>query len=236
MQKAEKERGSGVHGVKVKAWNDKLIDSLDDRLQECTKHIDSVANDCIKAINEFHDSANSKNSDGTDKSSKAVNYIMGKFNQRMEEILNETSHKTLGIGTGKETSNIDTTKIHEYCQLMFTGGDNERTEEITVSYVEHNLVGTKKAASKVKESQKAFNKAYDDAIKKIKKITADMENKDAKGYSQYIHKATATMSKIQTLVNAYATSGYRALIGRANESKALCGVIISGKAGKRKAD
>lgn len=227
MVEAEKERGSGVRGVKVKNWNDDRIDSLSKTLQDAASTIEATADECVKLINDAHDSIEGKGSQFIAQKTKM-------FNDKMDKMVNKAANG-FGIGSGKAAFDIETTEIQSYCQKVFER-QGDRVEEITVSYVEHNLVNTKNAIKSAKDAQKKFNDAYNNAIKKIKKITDDMESDDKKGYKQFMHKATSTMSKIQTITNAYATAGYRALVGRANESKALCGVIISGKAGKRKAD
>lgn len=143
------------------------------------------------------------------------------------------SAKNMGIARSTGAGELDLTQINKDLNLLFVK-PNKVKKNIDASYVADILKDTKNAAKEVKDAQKAFNAAYDDAIKTIESITKDMDKEKASGYAQYIHKTTAHMSKMQTLLNAYISCGYRALIGRANESKALAKIIISGKVPKEK--
>lgn len=224
MAEAESKRGGGVKNVKITNWNDNLIDGLAKRLRDGAGTITDITAETIRVIKDAYSKANDSS-----KSAAWQAKATADFNKAMDEQLG-TLLKTFGIKAN--ASGTDTTEINSICQKMFRL-DGTKTETIDVNYVRSTLKGVNAAAKEVKDAQKAFDGAYNKAIKDIKSITDEMEKNDAKGYASFINKATSNISKVQNIMNAYAQAGYRALIGRANESKSLCRVIITGKAGKR---
>ena len=211
--------------VKVKNWNDKKIESIVPVLKDAATNISELASEVVSIIEKYH-SAGDGEKHSSDKYKKTLELTEVAVKNKVNKVL-----ANYGIGAG--SSDFDTVKLNETCAKAFLMNDSEKTIELTVEYVRANLMGTKDSADKVKEAQKAFNKAYDEAIKTVKKVTSG--DNSFQGYSTYVNKATTAMNRIQTITNAYASAGFRALIGRANEAKSLCHVIISGNAGKRDA-
>ena len=179
-----------------------LVSSASDIKSECPKFIE-----LIKSI-----------TDGNpDKVQELTKKCDAWLNSRVRE---------MGIAT--DLSTLDTVKLNEMASGVFrkTG---EKKQEVNSGYVDKILQQTNGAAKDVSKAQKAFNAAYDDVIKNIKKCVDDLEKKQRAGYAQYIHKVTSTLAKAQSFTNVYASAGYRALIGRANEAKVITNAIIAGK-------
>lgn len=226
MVKAEQERTEQLK-VSVRDWNTNAINSITTNLKSGSTEIGTLAANIATII------TNSFNSKPADASKEDTKKILSDCEKAINDAINSAYDKLLPGATGTDIS--DMTTINKHCEKLFVG-ENKKTQVANVAYVSSVLDGTKKALSDVKTSQKEFNAAYDKAIKVIKGVTENSKFKEKVGYSAYIHKATAAMSKIQSIANAYASAGYRAMISRANEAKALCGVIISGKVGKRGAE
>lgn len=210
--------------MEVTDWNDERIAGLAAFLKKSAEDIKKFAKefvDCTKDIMDIE-------------SEQKKNFTINKFNQTCEDAINEYA-KTLGVHRSAGAGDMDTTRINADLKLIFVKPDKVK-EKIDAIYIKDVLTKTKQAAKYIKDAQNAFNAAYNDAIKTIKAMTDDMERSEKKGYASYIHKGTGVLSKIQTLTNAYASNGYRALIGRANEAKTLAGYLIAGKAPKAKDD
>ena len=225
MVKAEKERTEQLK-VSVRSWDENAIKSITSNLKQSSTEIGTLAAEIAKIVT---DSFNSKTADTSKEDAKK---ILDDCEKAINNAIDNVYNKLL---PGVSGTDIDMSTLNKDCEKIFVG-ENKKTIVADVAYVSSVLDGTKKALSDVKTSQKDFNDAYNKAIKVIKGVTDNSKFKEKVGYSSYIHKATAAMSKIQSIANAYASAGYRAMISRANEAKALCGVIISGKVGKRGAE
>ena len=215
--KDELNKAKPVKDVPCMDWNDDRISTLAKNLKDAADTIKNIAKDACDEIKKIV----------AEENSAKRSFLTNKFNAGMDDAVNESA-KAMGIARSAGAGELDMTQINKDMNLVFIKPEKVK-KNIDGSYVANVLTKTKSAAKDVKEAQKAFNNAYNDAIKTVEAITKDMEKEKASGYSQYIHKTTSTMSKIQSLINVYASCGYRALIGRANEAKSLTKIIISGK-------
>lgn len=222
MKKAEKERTSPIK-VKIRNWNNTEIAAIPGNLKQSAAQISGLAVEIVGVLTGTMAMAVFDGNGGDKK--KLVEAVDKTINDYIKSVFDEL---VPGLA-GKEWDN---TTLNEDCTKVFVGkGNNEITAD--VEYVSNMLNGAKKSLGDIKTAQKEFNDAYDKAIKVVKSITENSNLKTKAGMSAYLHKATSAMSKIQTVVNAYASAGYRAMVSRSNEAKALCGVIISGKVGKK---
>lgn len=221
--KAQNERKEpAIKDVSVKDWNNTKIDNLANDLTKAAGDISEIATEVVGIVKKWAEKVSDHDTDKVrDKSLEMCEDLVTK------KVRTVASSFIPGTGSG----DFDMSRVNAELAKLFVGEKN-KTITLDIKYVEGTLMNTKKEAASIKDAQKSFNKAYDEAIKTIKAITEDMERRQKRGYTAYIHKATAAMQKIQTIMNAYAGAGYRALIARANESKALCNVLISGNRGK----
>lgn len=124
--------------------------------------------------------------------------------------------KQIGVGEGQ----YDTTALHEKIRELFRDKET-KSQKVDRSYVEDVLVKSNKLASGIKSAQKSFNSAYDGVIKSIKAVKDQADKSNKKGASQYIHKAVSGLSKLQNIINVYASTGTSAIVARATEAKAF---------------
>lgn len=141
---------------------------------------------------------------------------------------------TLGFSAPKNGTAYDATALHNKAVELFRDGKEPVKKTVTVKDVESVLTSTKKAAGDIKTAQKEFNSAYDTAIKNVKAVKEMMEKSQRKGLMPHLNSVVSTMSKAQTVINVYASTGYSALVARATESKKIANALISGKAPKSK--
>ena len=223
MKKAEAERSEDVKVV-IRDWNDNAIDNIVANLKAGSAEIGTLGEEVAGIVKA---SFKSKPEDANKDQSKEI--LDACYKAIKTAIVKSVDNIIPGL---KDIAGMEPSTLNAECEKFFTG-KGSRVIVANTTYVESILKNTKKSLADIKTAQKEFNAAYDKAIKAIKSVTDDASIKEKAGYSAYIHKATSAMSKIQTVNNAYASAGYRAMVARANEAKALCGVIISGNAGKR---
>ena len=212
-------RAGTIDGIYLKDWNNARIDSVTDKMKAAADAVAAAADWAAAECNSMLAKVT------TTESGEQMN----KFNEEFDRGVYDQAQKLYNTLTGVTLQKTDyqATTANADMNALFVG---KKKVKVTLSYdfLAPRLKDTKDHAKKIKTAESNFNKAYNDAIKKLKKITDDMEKSNKKGIAPYLNKTTSMLSRMQVYTNAYATAGYRALIGRANEARQMAGVLISG--------
>lgn len=206
----------------VTRWNDSAIDGAADFVGKVsTETIDKLQNTAQSTIKDMlrmgEDSGDMRGTiDGFEKNmSSGINDILS------------------AIGLSGNAG--DMASLNDKVQYLFRAKDKGKMS-ITPALVRARLTNVKKQTEALRKTQKKIDDAYKKLIKNTKNMVDDVEKSQKKGCSQLINRFTSSVSKQQTIMNAYLSAAIRATISRANEAQGLANALISGKAGSFKAD
>lgn len=198
-------------------WQDSKIDEVATVIMNQATEISNMASKMASAISAAvsKDTAEAKKaaSEAYEKSLKSdIDSVMSKF----------------GFNAEESTGN-DMTRLNERLTRYFCGRDR-KSVDVNGSYVIKRLTDVKDATKAIRDAQKKYEKAYKDAIKSVNDLTKNMTWNESKGYDSLINQTVSAISKIQNVINSYASAGTRAVIGRANESISAARCLMNGKA------
>lgn len=201
----------------VRDWNDDKISAVGSTIQAQSTAIASLADLMVTEINKVVGKGTADDvKDATENFEKLLK-------KKVADTMAEFGFKE------DEAKSNDNTRMNERLNRFFCGRDKKMVTA-TGADVKKKLTGVKDTTKDIRDAQKKYEKAYKDAIKKVEQITKNMESSEAKGYNSLIDKAVAAMSKVQNVINNYATAGCRAVISRASEATAIARCLIAGKA------
>lgn len=209
---------AGKTKLDVKNWNVDKISSVHSKVDELSGKISTTANELAELIK--------KTLEDKDASEQKKEYLQKKFDNKLQDILDDYAKNVTGATSASAEffSSLNANIWKTFCP-----SEKEENKEVDIGHVQQGMTNVKKSADGIKSSQNKFNTAYKNAVKSFDTIIKDAEKKQRKGYSQLCHKAVSTLSKCQTIINAYANCGYRAVIGMANESIRIGNKLISSK-------
>lgn len=209
---------AGKTKLDVKNWNVDKIASVSSKMDGLAGKINTTANELAELIK--------KTLEDQDASEQKKEYLQKKFDNKLQEILDDYAKDVTGATSASAEffSSLNANIWKTFCP-----SEKSEDKEVDIGHVHLGMSNVKKSADGIKSSQKKFNTAYKSAVKSFDTLIKDAEKKQRKGYSQLCHKAVSILSKCQTIVNAYANCGYRAVIGMANESIRIGNKLISSK-------
>lgn len=214
-KKEELEKAKALDNVPCIDWNEENLGSLADFIKARAGEVKKEVKMLTDIVQEIADS-----------SSRNRDIAVKKLTDKCNEWFVKTAEKSK-VHMNNVTD-FDLSQFNAAVQVIFKK-PNETKRKIDSGYIVSILKHTKEGAKGIQVAQKEFNSAYNDAIKNVEQIIKKYKTSDAAGYTQYLHKVMSTITKVQSLVNSYAQTGYRCYIGRANEAKHLANVLISGK-------
>lgn len=212
-------KGANAIKIEVLDWSDDRIDKLASTIIASADTLKSFATDAIEELNKALDAKNKPEVTATK---------LKKLDAAYQKSFNEVVSRC-GIDKSKKAEELELVEINKIMRGVFV---KPKKVEKTVghAYIESVMKGTKKAAADIKSAQAKFNDAYKSTISMVEKAIAEMKKSGNKGNTAHLSKISSYINKMQTVINAYTSNGYRAVIGRASEAKSITLKIVSGEA------
>lgn len=207
---------AGKVKLDIKDWNKDKIKGVSSNLDNLSGRIGGTANTLAALVSETLKDK--------DASEQKQNFLNKKFDNKLQEILDDYAKEVVGASSASAEF---FSSLNANIWLTFCPSDKAKDQEVDASYVQSGIDNVKKSAKDIKNSQKKFNTSYKTAVKVFDDLIKNAEKQQKKGYSQLCHKAVSTLSKCQTIVNAYANCGYRAVISMANDAIRVGNKLIS---------